>query len=243
MTIGKSIVISLFVTIWMLCVSILFELLQLSIHEELLSFITYICTLGIPAIVLYVLRTRKLGGHGWNLSLSPKRILLWIALGTVGLLWGVVDPVSSLLPMPEAMLESLTAFAQHKGVFIFLSMVVLAPLCEEIIFRGIILDGLLKKYSPVIAIIVSSVLFGAVHLNPWQFVTGLVLGIFMGWVYYRTKNLTMAILMHAVANFTGYVSRFFIDPEEGSFLLVVVAAAIGVFSVVMLHREFLRDTA
>lgn len=46
-------------------------------------------------------------------------------------------------------------------------MVIAAPVLEELIFRGMMLEGLLKKYSPVTSIIISSILFGVAHLNPW----------------------------------------------------------------------------
>ena len=90
-------------------------------------------------------------------------------------------------------------------------MVIAAPILEELIFRGVILDGLLKKYTPAKSILISSLLFGLVHLNPWQFITGLIIGIFSGWVYYRTKSLSLSIIIHASANLSGFLMRYFID--------------------------------
>jgi membrane protease YdiL (CAAX protease family) len=89
--------------------------------------------------------------------------------------------------------------------------VIAAPILEELIFRGIILDGLFKKYSPIKSILISSMLFGLVHLNPWQFVAGLIIGIFSGWVYYRTRSLSFSIIIHAAANLSGFAFRYFID--------------------------------
>lgn len=114
--------------------------------------------------------------------------------------------------MPESIKEALLNTASQTGIFTFLAMVVAAPILEELIFRGIILDGLLKNYSPIKFI--SSFLFGLVHLNPWQFVGGLLFGIFIGWVYYRSGSLSLSIIIHAAANLIGFLMRFFIDVDS-----------------------------
>jgi uncharacterized protein len=96
-----------------------------------------------------------------------------------------VGPVGSLIPLPEFMKQIVRELMSRNGFFSLLAIVIAAPILEELIFRGIILHGLLKRYSPFHAILLSSVLFGIVHLNPWQFITGLFIGCFAGWVYYR----------------------------------------------------------
>jgi membrane protease YdiL (CAAX protease family) len=63
-----------------------------------------------------------------------------------------------------------------------------------LIYRGIVLEGLLKKYSPIFAILFSAFLFAIAHLNPWQFVVGMVMGIFNGWIYFKVRNLLYPIL-------------------------------------------------
>lgn len=76
-----------------------------------------------------------------------------------------------------------------------------APLLEEIIFRGIIMKGLINKgWQPWKAILLSSVVFGIVHGNPWQFVGAVLLGCVLGLVYLKTKSLLMPILLHAFNN-------------------------------------------
>jgi uncharacterized protein len=102
----------------------------------------------------------------------------------------------------------------QTGVFAFILMVIAAPILEELIFRGIILDGLLKRYSPIKSILISSLLFGLVHLNPWQFLTGLIIGVFSGWIYYRTRSLSLSIIIHASANLSGFLMRCFIDTDS-----------------------------
>jgi membrane protease YdiL (CAAX protease family) len=92
-------------------------------------------------------------------------------------------------------------------------------------------------------------LFGLVHLNPWQFVTGLIIGIFSGWVYYRTRSLSFSIIIHASANLSGFLMRFFIDIDssmDGTLLYMyggltnLILAIVGSVLIVTVCIYFLR---
>lgn len=88
----------------------------------------------------------------------------------------------------------------------FITVCIIAPFFEEILFRGILLRGLLQQgTSPAIAVLLSSFLFGIAHLNPWQFMGAGILGIVFGFVYYRTKSLWICIFLHALNNTISFV--------------------------------------
>ncbi len=88
----------------------------------------------------------------------------------------------------------------------FITVCILAPIIEEILFRGILLRGLLQKgVSPILAIFLSSFLFGLAHLNPWQFMGAGLLGAVFGFIYYRTKALWVCIFLHALNNTVSFV--------------------------------------
>lgn len=75
-----------------------------------------------------------------------------------------------------------------------------APAVEEILFRGIILRGFAANYGAGRGILYSSLLFGVVHMNPWQFVPAVVLGIFLGALYLRTRTVVPPLVAHALYN-------------------------------------------
>jgi hypothetical protein len=77
---------------------------------------------------------------------------------------------------------------------------VLAPVLEEMLYRGIVLRGFLERYSRGNAIFGSAVFFGAVHLNMYQFLLGVALGSILGWLYERTRSLIPCIALHAAYN-------------------------------------------
>ena len=214
LTVGHSIGISGIMILAMLIFSPLIFLSKY-IGEESSMFIYYIVAIGVASWLAYVIKRKATAEKPFiNLAIRNKIILPFIILGTVALLYGVVSPISELIPMPEIIKKAFMNLAKGTGIFAFLMMVVAAPVLEELIFRGIILDGLLEKYSPLKSILISSILFGIVHLNPWQFVAAVILGGFSGWIYYKTKSLTLSIIIHATANFCGYITRLFIDESS-----------------------------
>ena len=104
----------------------------------------------------------------------------------------------SLEPMYREMMRMLEE-APLPAVVLLLSIV--APVTEEILFRGVILEGLLERYDDQSAVIVSSLLFGAMHLNPSQFVYGTMLGLFLGYLYLSYRSVLPCILAHGLLNF------------------------------------------
>ncbi len=92
-----------------------------------------------------------------------------------------------------------------------------APVLEEIIFRGIIMKGLINKgWNPWKAIALSSIIFGLIHGNPWQFIGAGCLGFVLGVVYYRTKSLLLSMLLHAFNNLLACLFSIFYKTENFS---------------------------
>jgi len=79
-------------------------------------------------------------------------------------------------------------------------LVIMAPVTEELLFRGIILRGLLSRYRPFTAVLLTSLLFAALHMNPWQSLSALFLGLLFGWFYLRTGSVALCVLAHAFTN-------------------------------------------
>ncbi len=78
--------------------------------------------------------------------------------------------------------------------------VIIGPLVEEIVFRGIILRGMLGHMRPWIAIVASAVLFALMHFNPAQLPVAFALGLALGWIYARTRSLGLCFVGHAANN-------------------------------------------
>jgi membrane protease YdiL (CAAX protease family) len=134
--------------------------------------------------------------------------------------------------------------------------VIVAPLTEELLFRGLILRGFLSNYSMRKAIIASALLFGVFHILPWQIPSAAVLGGIFAWWFVQTRSLLPCLFGHALNNgltlipliapqlkIPGYFNE---SPDQVVFqplwfdALGVLLAGIGMW---WLHREFVEMNA
>ncbi|MBQ3250726.1 MAG: CPBP family intramembrane metalloprotease [Bacteroidales bacterium] len=113
----------------------------------------------------------------------------------------VIEPVSMLLPeMSEARKMAMEQMLKGPVWIVLISVSVFAPFFEEWLCRGIILRGLLKKMKPGWAIVISALVFGLIHMNLWQAIPAFIIGVILGYVYYKTGSLKLTMLMHCVNN-------------------------------------------
>ena len=96
----------------------------------------------------------------------------------------------------------------------FLVTAIFAPIFEEWMCRGVILRGLLTKMKPGWAIVVSALFFAIIHMNPWQALNAFLIGVIMGYVYYKTGSLLLTMLIHFVNNGTAVIVSQFADVDE-----------------------------
>lgn len=141
-------------------------------------------------------------------------VIFYVLIAVCVLLLGlIIEPVSTLIPMNdywEKVFES--AFMKTDIVDSLLAVSILAPFCEEMLCRGVMLRGLLQHTTPVKAIIWSSFIFALIHFNPWQAIPAFILGAFFGWIYYRTHSIWAVMFMHCVNNTNATIlSRSFPD--------------------------------
>lgn len=103
------------------------------------------------------------------------------------------------IEVSEELVEAFEALFTWPLYAIF-SVVIIAPFYEELIFRKFILGGLLKKTNATNAILISSFLFGFIHMNWLQGINAFILGIIIGWIYYKTQSIGLAMFGHFVNN-------------------------------------------
>ncbi|WP_250674457.1 CPBP family intramembrane glutamic endopeptidase [Paraclostridium ghonii] len=136
----------------------------------------------------------------FSLSFLTKKNLLVILLGVCLLV--LLDFIFSYLIINSGIEESLNEQFINKESLLtqLIAGCLVAPIIEEIIFRGVII-GKLFKNKPYIGIVVSSVIFGLLHfsnilLAPMYILSGLIFSI----SYYKTKKLEVSISMHIMIN-------------------------------------------
>ncbi len=113
----------------------------------------------------------------------------------------IVSSLVQLLPTYEKMVSQ---YAEMIGTIdpklLFVGGVIIGPICEEIIFRGIILKGFLKTYDYKKAILFSALIFSFIHMVPIQVIATFFIGLVLGYVYYKTRSLWLVCIIHILNN-------------------------------------------
>lgn len=141
------------------------------------------------------------------LKTKPFGVLFWAAIAAMGTIlpseWIVEQLQYSMPESTEKLFEQI--MGEPTG---YLAIGLLAPLAEELVFRGAILRKLLGMFGEGrhwIAIVISALIFGAVHMNIPQFVHASLIGLLLGWMYYRTGSILPGVMFHWVNNTVAYV--------------------------------------
>lgn len=160
---------------------------------------------SLPKAVLAVAVLRK-NSIRWEKLIhfdhSSFKALLPMLIGFFGVMVITQNVLSSVLlywPVPKFLSGQDVVDALGSRGLMILGLVI-APIFEEMAFRGGFLEVLLKRYSARQAILTSSLLFAVYHLNPWQFCGTLLFGIASGWLYLRTRSVILCILGHSFVN-------------------------------------------
>lgn len=198
-TVGTSIVVAIIAAI-----SGGAESLAETMSSGPMSVLSYALSMGLTIVGVLIYRKLRRGtGCMFHFSLRGFNPMLILWGFVMVLLTGVViEPVLELFP--DAFLKMIDKMGMHGGWSI-LMLVVLAPVMEEVLFRGILLESVRSKHSAGRAIVVSALMFGVIHLIPQQVVNAFVIGLILGYIYVRTESLWPVIVIHALNNAMAYV--------------------------------------
>lgn len=136
--------------------------------------------------------------------------------------------------------------AQFEGmkdsVVSIVAICILAPVAEELVFReGILREMLASGAKPWIAIMTSALCFAVVHGNPMQMVPAAVMGVALGWLYYKTGDVRLCIPAHILNNSVAMLEMHFPGLDESieacsPFLLVPAGALLVFASATLLYK-------
>ena len=144
-------------------------------------------------------------------EVSGKTIGLSIPLIVAGMLF--INLCSEFLGLPDLMQD--TFHGMSRNVFGIISIAIMAPLVEELLFRGAIQGYMLRKgMKPLHAILIASAIFGIVHMNPIQVPFAFAIGMIFGWLYYRTGSVIPGIVGHFINNSIACIQIAALTKEE-----------------------------
>ena len=145
-------------------------------------------------------KKKKLPFSEFIILITVAELLMFIGSLISTLLNNMIGTLINKVPEND-----LTGLVENTPIWlIFIIMVVIAPIVEEIVFRKVIIDRL-SIYGDHVAIIFSAVAFGLMHGNLYQLFYATMLGALLGYIYTTTRDVKYTIALHAVVNFFGSV--------------------------------------
>ena len=140
-------------------------------------------------------------------------LVLALAAGVAMSFWATI--AINMIPWPEAMVESYVessaSLTSQQPVIDFLAVVLMAPLVEELLFRGVIYDALCAFVPAGAAVVFQAMLFGSTHGTLLWILYSTLIGCVLGYVRKRTDSLWPCILMHSAFNGSSYLFTWFAE--------------------------------
>lgn len=115
-----------------------------------------------------------------------------------------------------------SAHSPAELLVVVLVIAVTPAFCEELLFRGLVQRTFEETFRGVGAPVAAGILFGLFHLNPFSLVPLCALGVYFGWMVYRSQNISIAIVAHFVNNLVACLGAYFALDE--AFLPVAPSA-------------------
>ena len=172
-----------------------FVAVQFLPDHEMLTILGGFFAIGLAAVVVAVAPLGRSAIPALGLRGTDWKYPVFGALGTLVL----SVAVSQLGIEPQGMKQVIEILPGNLALSLVL-LAVLAPLVEELIFRGLLYGWVTGRWGSLAGLIVSSVAFAAAHYEPAHVVLVLPLGFFFGWLRRRTDSLLPSLFSHIVNN-------------------------------------------
>ena len=143
----------------------------------------------------------------------PWFVLFWCVVAALGAIVPSVWLQEHMPELPNMVEGEFDMIMKDRWGYFVVGL--LAPLAEEMVFRGAILRSLLRwKQNPWVGIVISALLFAVVHMNPAQMPHAFLIGLLLGWMYWRTDSIVPGVVYHWVNNTVAYILyNIYPDPD------------------------------
>ena len=160
-------------------------------------------TASIITLLLFLWRKWTPVGKTYIQS-KPWATLIWSGVAAIGVVIPSVWLQEQMPALPDTAGDTLQKIISTPGGYFVIAL--LAPVVEEVVFRGAILrkllSGMRSKWG---AICISAILFALIHFNPAQIPHAFLMGWLMGWLYMRTGSIVPGMVFHWANNTVAYL--------------------------------------
>ena len=173
------------------------------------SRILNIITVALSMVVFFVLLERKENfklNLLANVSIQGMVIAICCSILFYFLLDKGLDPIfESIFPMSKENYQQTIQSIISSPIVSLIDFCIFAPILEELLMRGFILNGLSVNYGIIVALLISSILFALLHFNIAQIIPSFICGIILGLIYLYTGSILSCIFAHMGYNLISYI--------------------------------------
>jgi len=219
-----------------------------SLESDLMGYTTIITLLSNALSLIFILlffriRKKKLFAEVQLHKCSVKQIL---AVGLFGISFSYFSGwLIEIIPFPESMMDSFIAshdmLSMGNPFVNFISVAILAPIVEEVFFRGLIYTRLKAGMNMVVATILSAIMFGVMHGEIIWILYAFVVGIMLVWVFETTNSLLPCIVIHIANNSLSQLTENMPDNSVGmEYVILTVSLVVLVISTIWMIKISVR---
>lgn len=207
-------------------------------YETLIMFVNLMVSLVAGIIIVYYMKSSFKVDVAPSIKIDPIMILKGIGIVyffniVTGLFLYLFYFLGGHDTHPDIWLNNNMLY----DVLTILTVVILAPIFEELIFRGMIYKYI-SKYDKMTALIVSSLLFGLLHMNITQTISTIFMGLAFGIVMMKTDNVVNCMIIHAINNTIALLSTYFVSSIWDILILALACYGGYVFIKGLLEKKY-----
>ena len=205
-----------------------------------ISFVLGVIVKYFVIIILLNMYSKRSYEQKHKKSISKKEFI-YVALIIIGFRLAYDNSIIywvNKIPMPDFINQAFDEIA-ISPIILMLTVAVIAPIYEEVIFRGILLKGMASKMNPKLALIISALFFALVHMNIPQGINAFLLGMLIGSIYLNRGSIYLCIFAHFINNSVGISISGAFQSLTGKYAILIHAAAFitGIIILIFAHRR------
>lgn len=222
------------------------KIIEYQIYDNAMLFNTIGAVITLFVFWLVIVISKKSLKERLDLyPVSYKSIWPVIALGIALNIF--ISHLIDFLPIPEYVFqeyaEATSLIGDEITVVQVLSVVIAAPVLEEVLYRGLIMKSLQRGMSVFVSLIIQAAVFGLMHGQLLWICYATFFGVILAVIKLRYKSLYPSILLHASFNGANYILIFFYDKIYPNILVFTIALITSVYLVKLIFKKTIEVPA
>ncbi|MCB2357319.1 CPBP family intramembrane glutamic endopeptidase [Clostridium estertheticum] len=203
------------------------------------------CNCFIRIITLFLILYSKISYDMPRKQSLDKKKFIYVAIIIIGYrlaynnsLFYLVDNI----PMPNFIIHAFEKLF-ISPIIMILSSAVIAPIYEEVIFRGILLKGMANKINSNLALIISALIFALLHMNIPQGINAFLLGLIIGAIYLSSNSIYLCIFAHFINNSVAIIISGALQLLSGKYSIIIgsIEFLVGITILIFAYRWYTRN--